>query len=233
MGPACDAARPVLSVPRSHRPRPAQGRRVVRDPDPRKHAPNLWKGASLRVGSPRQHAVVPAETLPAGRRISSTSWLLDPLDPVLSGSATGSASATLNITRISEDAEYPFETQGERRANPHAATQEGHPIDGDAIYCAGHTTLQDGRVFFVGGARYAYTSSEQEREYGLDYVRLYDPATNSFTRFSASRMPLGRSWYPTAGRLPDGARHGDGRVLRLFHRCLCWHLMPQSTDQCF
>ena len=87
--------------------------------------------------------------------------------------------------------------------------QDGYPIDGDALYCSGHAPLQDGRVLYVGGARYANISSPFEREWGLDYARIYNPKTNTISLVkdkdgNVFKMPLGRSWYPTASRTIDG-----------------------------
>ena len=58
----------------------------------------------------------------------------------------------LDVTRVEENGEYPFERPPAERKE----TQDGHTIDGDSIYCAGHTHLQDGRILYAGGARYAY-----------------------------------------------------------------------------
>ena len=102
----------------------------------------------------------------------------------------------LQISRVEEKAQKPFESSEEFSYN-------GHMIDGDAIYCAGHTPLEDGRVFYFGGARYAYISQSREHEWGLDYARIYDSKTKEFSLVSAP-APLGRSWYPTASRLADG-----------------------------
>ena len=82
--------------------------------------------------------------------------------------------------------------------------EDGQLVDGDSIYCAGHTTLDDGRIFYIGGARYAFMSQDREHEWGLDYGRLYDPKLNRFMSMFQYKMPLGRSWYPTASRLADG-----------------------------
>lgn len=124
-----------------------------------------------------------------GRRQAGLTFILEP-------SALVDPPMFLNVTRVEEEAQYPFGSSA-------SGTMEGHPVDGDAIYCAGHVTLRDGRVFYAGGARYAYVSSPDEHEYGLDYARLFDPTTNAFTRINWT-MPLGRAWYPTCMLLPDG-----------------------------
>lgn len=123
----------------------------------------------------------------AGRRRAGISFLLDPANIPHGGD--------LYVDRVDENAEIAF--------GDNTTLWKGFPMDGDAIYCAGHCPLSDGRVFFFGGGRYAYTSTPFELEYGLDYARLYDPNSRTFTRVS-SPAPLGTSWYPTTTRLPDG-----------------------------
>ena len=62
-----------------------------------------------------------------------------------------------------------------------------------AIFCSGHTTLADGKVFIAGGHIADYT--------GYAHAVIFDPATNGFT--SLPDMNTGR-WYPTATTLPNG-----------------------------
>lgn len=62
-----------------------------------------------------------------------------------------------------------------------------------ALFCAGHTTLADGRVFIAGGHIADYT--------GYSHAVIFDPATNGFT--SLPDMNAGR-WYPTTTTLPNG-----------------------------
>ncbi|MGB9119903.1 MAG: carboxypeptidase regulatory-like domain-containing protein [Candidatus Angelobacter sp.] len=62
-----------------------------------------------------------------------------------------------------------------------------------ALFCAGHTTLADGRVFIAGGHIADYT--------GYAHAVIFDPATNGFTPLPD--MNTGR-WYPTATTLPNG-----------------------------
>ncbi len=61
------------------------------------------------------------------------------------------------------------------------------------LFCAGHTTLADGRVFIAGGHIADFT--------GYPHAVIFDPATNGFT--SLPDMNTGR-WYPTATTLPNG-----------------------------
>lgn len=96
----------------------------------------------------------------------------------------------------------------------HEAPREGTE---DVLYCAGHVTLKDGRILFVGGARYLNLGDKPgEQEYGLNYFRLFDPATRSFSQheFAPQGSPKkgpgmgwyedGMMWYPTETRLPGG-----------------------------
>jgi hypothetical protein len=62
-----------------------------------------------------------------------------------------------------------------------------------ALFCGGHTTLADGRVFIAGGHIADYT--------GYPHAVIYDPAKNVFT--ALPDMNSGR-WYPTATTLPNG-----------------------------
>lgn len=62
-----------------------------------------------------------------------------------------------------------------------------------ALFCAGHTTLADGRVFIAGGHIADYT--------GYAHAVIFDPATNGFTPLPD--MNTGR-WYPTTTTLPNG-----------------------------
>ena len=62
-----------------------------------------------------------------------------------------------------------------------------------ALFCAGHSTLADGRVFLAGGHIADYT--------GYSHAVIFDPATNGFTPLPD--MNTGR-WYPTTTTLPNG-----------------------------
>ena len=129
-----------------------------------------------------------------GRRRASVSF---EVDIGMLEAAASSSERTLHITRVEENAEFPFEDTNA------GVTVEGQHVDGDAIYCAGHTHLEDGRVFYFGGAKYSQISENSEYEWGLDYARIFDPISKTFKRIDA-RAPLGRSWYPTTGRMSDG-----------------------------
>ena len=61
------------------------------------------------------------------------------------------------------------------------------------LFCAGHLTLPDGRLFSVGG--------HMADHVGLAAGRIFNPATNVWT--STPDMSVGR-WYPTATTLSDG-----------------------------
>ena len=78
----------------------------------------------------------------------------------------------------------------------------------DVVYCAGHVMLPGGRVFFSGGSRHpgGYPFSSER---GLNYGRVFDFTSNSFTRIVAPmkggsvELP-GEKWYPTSVLMPDG-----------------------------
>jgi hypothetical protein len=65
--------------------------------------------------------------------------------------------------------------------------------DGADLFCAGHVTLRDGRIFSAGGHIATHV--------GLPAGRIFDPATGQWT--STPDMTYGR-WYPTLTTLPDG-----------------------------
>lgn len=111
---------------------------------------------------------------PGDRRAFDVSFLLDPR--TLRGQASN-----ITVQPIPEDAEYRIRTPVFNAAvQPTSGTYDGLPITGDVIYCSGHTTMLDGKVFFTGGARYAYLSSPLENEWGLDYSRIFDPESKVF-----------------------------------------------------
>lgn len=62
-----------------------------------------------------------------------------------------------------------------------------------ALFCAGHTSMADGRVFLAGGHIADYT--------GYAHALIYDPFMNSMTQ--VPDMNAGR-WYPTTTELANG-----------------------------
>jgi hypothetical protein len=77
------------------------------------------------------------------------------------------------------------------------------------LYCSGHTPLADGRMLHTGGTDYPRTLPISSPEYGLNYSRIFDPDSMSFTRVDASMkggstQNPGMKWYPTNRLLPDG-----------------------------
>jgi len=62
------------------------------------------------------------------------------------------------------------------------------------IFCSGHSTLQDGRLFVAGG--HAGNQSD-----GLISSTVYDPVMNTWTKMSDMNAPR---WYPTNTTLPNG-----------------------------
>lgn len=95
---------------------------------------------------------------------------------------------------------------------------------GDVLYCAGHAPLPDGRILFMGGARYTnlgdveYPDPFKQDEFGLNYARIFNPRSGKFSpvRWSNPGGPdkkptadwdwyeKGSMWYPTNTRLPGG-----------------------------
>jgi hypothetical protein len=63
------------------------------------------------------------------------------------------------------------------------------------LFCAGHSTLADGRLFVVGG------TIDNTNDLGSPDTNIYDPQTRLWTNVSS--MGYGR-WYPTATTLGDG-----------------------------
>lgn len=61
------------------------------------------------------------------------------------------------------------------------------------LFCAGHTSLADGRIFIAGGHIADYT--------GFPHAIIFDPSSNSFK--ALPDMNTGR-WYPTTTVLPNG-----------------------------
>ncbi len=77
------------------------------------------------------------------------------------------------------------------------------------LYCSGHIPLADGRVLYAGGTDYPRVLPIASPEYGLDYSRVFDPVTETFTRVAAPMQggqtaSPGMKWYPTNRLLPDG-----------------------------
>ncbi len=72
------------------------------------------------------------------------------------------------------------------------------PLVSAELFCAGHSTLADGRVLAVGG------TAEEGIGWGPKHNAIYDPKTRTWTR--VADMAYGR-YYPTATTM------GDGRVL--------------------
>ena len=80
----------------------------------------------------------------------------------------------------------------ERVWDPATGTFDPVP-SGRNLFCAGHLTLPDGRLFIAGG--------HIEANVGLKDTHIYNP--NTRTWFRGTDMARGR-WYPTATTLPDG-----------------------------
>jgi hypothetical protein len=120
------------------------------------------------------------------QRETGTTWLLDPsaIDALDDGQ-------TLFVTPINE---------------------QNLDTSRHVLYCAGHNTLSDGRIFFSAGTDYPEMLPDSSPERGLTYSRVYNPAvgaSGSFTRISTAMtggqsVSRGEKWYPTNLLLPDG-----------------------------
>lgn len=92
----------------------------------------------------------------------------------------------------------------ERRWIPETGAFEQIP-SGRNLFCAGHITLQDGRMLVAGGHINAYEGTRD--------TNLFTPATRTWAR--GQDMARAR-WYPTVTALPDGrvfTISGDGITL--------------------
>jgi fibronectin type 3 domain-containing protein len=133
------------------------------------------------------------------QRQNGMTWLLDP--SVLDSAADNS---TLFTTPINEQSLDPVH---------------------DVMYCAGHSTMADGRVFFTAGTRYPSTLPDSSPERGIRYSRIFD-GTNMVriknvagtTHFMMGGQSAayddpggvgdggtvrGEKWYPTTLLMPD------------------------------
>ncbi|MEA2125215.1 MAG: hypothetical protein QOI80_1997 [Solirubrobacteraceae bacterium] len=92
---------------------------------------------------------------------------------------------------------YVFDpaTGTSRRVDPPINADTGKPA---VIFCAGTSTLADGRVLVTGGDVGDPTASPNR---GLNTIYLFDPGTETWQ--TGPRMRQGR-WYPTQLELPDG-----------------------------
>jgi cytochrome c peroxidase len=81
--------------------------------------------------------------------------------------------------------------------------------DRHVLYCSGQIPLPDGRIFYVAGTDYPRILPISSPELGLDYSRVFDPDTDTFSRVEAPMKggpadSPGMKWYPTNRLLPDG-----------------------------
>ncbi len=85
----------------------------------------------------------------------------------------------------------------------------------DTIMCSGHTLLQDGSFFSLGGTRFWKFEPDDPGvapysvAFGLDHNFHYNPTTAVWTRLAGQLLAPGESnfhgrWYGTATRLADG-----------------------------
>jgi hypothetical protein len=122
-------------------------------------------------------------------------------------SCTGSTQRNYGVTFVLDPAQLDATADG--------ATLLITPIDEkpkdprQVLYCAGHIPLTDGRILYTAGTDYPRALPISSPEIGLDYARIFDPATNTFTRIDAPMkggptLSPGMKWYPSNRMLPDG-----------------------------
>ena len=79
--------------------------------------------------------------------------------------------------------------------DPVTETQTIHLTQDNNVFCAGHTTLEDGRVLTLGG------NVNPQNAAGLPDTNLFDPITETW---STSAQSTYARWYPTLTLLRDG-----------------------------
>jgi Domain of unknown function (DUF1929)/Kelch motif/Galactose oxidase, central domain len=72
------------------------------------------------------------------------------------------------------------------------------PYDRD-VFCAGHNSLADGRLFIAGG--HAHNTGKKQDPVGVRETDIYDPIARTWTPTPPLGVPR---WYPTAVGLPNG-----------------------------
>jgi hypothetical protein len=142
-------------------------------------------------------------------------------------SCNGTTQRGYGLTFLLDPAQLDAATDG--------ATVLVQPIDEKAsdpehhvLYCSGQIPLADGRLLYIGGTNYPNVLPNNNPELGLDYARVFDPDSESFTRIAApmkggQAQTPGMKWYPTNRLLPDG------RVLTIggYH----WSTQGQGTKE--
>ena len=118
------------------------------------------------------------------QRETGETWLLDPatLDAIPAG-------GTMNVQPINEANDDPVH---------------------EVLYCAGHNTMADGRIFLSAGTDYTSSGGlpDSSPEHGVRYSRIYNPANNTITRVPGLMTgghsgARGMKWYPTNLLMPD------------------------------
>lgn len=98
-------------------------------------------------------------------------------------------------------------------APPYTADTVGTPFDPatatDDLFCSGHTILPDGRILSAGGSLWHAVLLEPGESFvdGIPDARVYDPATNTWSRVADMTIPR---WYPTAMTTSEGALLASG-----------------------
>lgn len=93
----------------------------------------------------------------------------------------------------------------------------------DVMYCSGHAPTAEGSILYSGGAQYySLGKTKFEVEFGLDYLRRFDPATRKMQRVKTQdgktarmtggpKFPLS-DYGPNVSEIFKGLRDGQGRV---------------------
>ena len=120
-------------------------------------------------------------------------------------SCDGSTQRNYGVTFVLDPAQLDALEDG--ATLPVQPIQEEARDERHVLYCSGHVPLADGRILYVAGTDYPRTLPISSPEYGLDYSRVFDPDTESFTRVEAvmkggPSVSPGMKWYPTNRLLP-------------------------------
>jgi cytochrome c peroxidase len=124
-------------------------------------------------------------------------------------SCNGSTQRNYGITFLLDPAQLDAAEDGEPLLVQPIPEQARNDDERHVLYCSGHIPLSDGRILYVAGTDYPRALPITSPELGLDYSRIFDPATETFTRVEASMKggppeSPGMKWYPTNRLLPDG-----------------------------
>ncbi len=172
-----------------------------------------------------------ANLMPATGKVLITGW--GRRDPVSCDKAGGGARKN-GTTFILDPASLTPDTARTIYIQP---INEQNQQASEVLYCAGHNTLADGRIFFSGGSHYTNLGGigGGEVEDGVNYARIFDPAAGSFARITQPMEggPVGLrgvKWYPTHLLLPDGTTLITGGFKQCCETPNDWNLSAEIFD---